>query len=87
MKHDAFSYRFTGKELTYMIFAKKKCPRCGEKMQKIKKSIDKKGAELNSKSDPFFVPNANVKQYVYYFLCSNCKKEYSLIELAKLERS
>lgn len=82
MKHKGVSYSFTGKELSYLLFKKKKCRNCNHKLVKIKKYETKLGKDLNSKSDPIFISNANVKSYYYIFKCENCGKEYTLEELA-----
>ena len=83
MKHDAFSYRFTFKELMYFMFSKKRCPQCKHKMVKIKTFETKKGRELNTSSaDQFFMQQANVKCYKYFYSCPTCEKTYSLNELA-----
>lgn len=52
MKHLGISYSFTGKELSYLLFKKKKCKNCNHKLVRIKKYETKLGRELNSKSDP-----------------------------------
>ena len=83
MKHDAFSYDFTVKELIYFLFKKKICPKCGGEMTKEKGYQTVRGADLNSKADPFFVPNARVKQYQYYFDCRKCGARFTLNELSK----
>lgn len=85
MKHDAFRYDFTFKELIYFLFGKKVCPRCKGKMVKIKRYETVKGAEFNSKTEAFFIPNAKVKHYLYFFTCEKCGAEYSLNELIKMK--
>ena len=81
MKHNAISYRFTMKELQYILFKKKSCPICGNKMKREKNYKTCRGSELNTGSDPFFVPNANVKSYEFQYVCKICKKEYKLNQL------
>ena len=44
-----------------------------------------KGAEFNSKTEAFFIPNAKVKHYLYFFTCEKCGAEYSLNELVKMK--
>ena len=87
MKHDGVSYRFTFKELMYFWFSKKKCPQCKNKMIKNKTYETKKGRDLNSSSDPFFVPQANIKSYKYFYTCPNCNQTYSLNELAYKQKN
>ena len=83
MKHKGFSYEFTAKELVYLLFKKKICPRCGETMDKVKYFQTVKGRELNSKADPIFVPQVNIKQYHYRFACKGCGTQFTLTELAE----
>ena len=82
MKHDAFRYEFTGKELIYFFFRKKTCPRCGGKLSKTKdyKTVD--GHLLNNTQNAFFVSNAKVKCYHHVFVCPSCKAAYPISELA-----
>lgn len=83
MEHDAFRYEFTGRELTYFLFKKKVCPRCGDKLSKVKDFKTVEGYTLNNKQEAFFIPNAKVKLYRYFFSCRNCKMLYPISELAK----
>lgn len=88
MKHDAFEYEFTPKELAYFLFGKKKCPRCGGQMKKSKEYETITGADVNAKHnyssrDYFPADSQKVKSYRYYFICKNCGARYSLSELAK----
>lgn len=83
MKHDGFRYDFTGKELIYFLFRKKTCPKCNATMIRTKGFETVEGRYLNSSADPFFVPNAKVKHYQYYYNCQQCGASYALKELAK----
>lgn len=83
MKHQGFEYDFTPSEVVYLLFRRKICPKCGNRLQKKKSYETMKGSELNSKADPIFVPNAKVKHYLYFFTCQQCGSEYALNELAK----
>lgn len=83
MEHKGFSYEFTKHELTYFLFKRKKCPKCGMKLEKRKEYETLSGSELNSKSDPIFISNAKVKHYQYVFICQNCSSQYTLKELAQ----
>lgn len=83
MGHDAFRYDFTGKELFYYLFKKKVCPECGSEMTKFKGYETVDGAVFNNRTSDFFVQNAKVKHYLYFFHCPTCKNDYRLSELAK----
>lgn len=83
MEHQAFRYDFTWRELRYFCFSKKICPRCNGKMNKRKGFETAEGAKFNSKADPFFASNAKVKHYIYFFICQDCGRQYTLAELAK----
>lgn len=83
VSNDAFRYEFTGRELMYFLFKKKVCPRCGDKLSKVKDSEIVEGYLLNSTQEAFFVPNAKVKRYRYLFSCHNCKTVYPINELVK----
>ena len=82
MQHDAFRYDFTGKELIYFLFKKKMCPKCGGKMIKSKGYETVEGRVFNRKADAFFIPNAKVKHYLYFFTCQQCNSEFTLSELS-----
>lgn len=83
MGHDAFRYDFTRKELFYFLFKKKNCPECGCEMKKYKGFETVEGLVFNNRTSAFFVPNAKVKHYLYFFHCPNCGLDYRLSDLAK----
>jgi len=83
MEHNAFRYDFTPKELLYFLFRKKCCPECGGKLIKSKGYETVAGETFNSKSDAFFVPNAKVKHFLYFFNCYQCGAEFTLNELSR----
>ena len=83
MKHDGFRYEFTMKELAYFLLKKKACPRCRGNMTRSKGYETVDGREVNSSSDAFFVPNAKIKRYQYFYSCERCGREYTLHELAE----
>lgn len=83
MIHDGFRYEFTLKELRYFLFGKKSCPGCGGEMLRSKGFETVSGRDVNSKSNPCFVPSARVKQYQYFYTCTQCARRYTLRELAK----
>lgn len=41
------------------------------------------GATFNTRTAAFFIPNAKVKRYLYFFTCQKCASEFTLTELAK----
>ena len=71
------------KELFYLLFRKKSCPHCGGRMEKEKSFETRNGRDFNSTSDPFFVPNASVKHYLYSFRCLECGRSYPLKDLSE----
>lgn len=85
MKHDAFRYDFTYKELIYFLFKKKRCPKCNCQLTKSKVYETVDGSAFNGKSEAFFIPHAKVKHYLYLFTCSNCGTQFTLSELSKYE--
>ena len=68
---NGFSYQFTPKEFFHFLFGMK-CPKCGKKMVRHKHFNRLNGKSLNSKADPFFLSNAEVKRYYYIFRCDAC---------------
>jgi hypothetical protein len=83
MEHQAFRYNFTISEFIYLLFKKKRCPKCGAIMEKKREYRSVEGRKINSKADPFFVSNAKVKDYYYSFYCQQCGSCYTIKELAK----
>ena len=84
MKHTAFRYDFTFRELIYFLFAKKKCPHYGGKLDKHKDFETVDGSVFQSSSNPlFFIQDNKVKRYVYSYSCKNCGRLYSLRDLSK----
>lgn len=71
-KIQGFQYSFTIKELFYFLFGKKNYPKCGGKLVRKKDYEIVKGVDLNSKSDPFFWSQINVKRYIYLYTCQQC---------------
>ena len=84
MKTDGFNYSFAPRELLFLLFGRKTCPACGGRLTKHKMFDVKSGRELNrGSSDPFFVQNADIKDYEYAFRCVGCGMDFSLNELLK----
>lgn len=79
----AFRYDFTMKELSYLLFSSKNCPKCNNKIKKVKNYELVDGAQLSSASTPLYIQGRKeVKYYHYLFNCSNCGSQYTLKELA-----
>ena len=83
MKHDAVNCSLSPKELWYILFKKKRCPFCGNKMKKEKTFQTRKGSEVNGGNDPFFRTSSNVKDYEIQYVCVECKRTYKLNQLVK----
>lgn len=79
----AFVFDLTMKELSYLLFKKKLCPRCGGRMTKEKCSEITDGARFDSASAPLYTKRSEVKHYYYTFTCDNCGGKYPLKYLAK----
>ena len=62
------------------------CPVCGGRLEKRKDFEMRPGTELNSKADPIFVPDAEIRKYRYFFCCRKCSREFPLKELAERKR-
>lgn len=80
---NGFRYEFSGNELSYFLFKKKKCPKCGGKMTKNKCAETVDGAKFNTVSVPLYIRGREIKSYYYSFTCVKCGSEYTLSELAK----
>lgn len=83
MEHDAFRYDFTFREMLYLLFGSKKCPKCKGRMTRHKAFESVKGREFNSRSAAPFHQEANVKHYYYVYACTSCGASYKLEELVK----
>ena len=82
MKNTAFRYEFTARELRYILFFKKVCPRCGGKLEKRKEFEIKKGSDFVDQRGYYLPKNADVKHYLYFYDCQQCGARYPLRELA-----
>lgn len=82
MKHDAFRYDFTFRELIFFLFKKKECPKCKKRMTQHKAFESVPGHVFNTRSAAPFRQDANVKHYYYEYHCTNCGARYNLKELA-----
>ena len=83
---NGFRYEFTGKELVYFLFGRKKCPECGTKMKKTKRFRTVDGAKFNTASVPLYIKGRKIKEYYYLFICDKCGSEYELKDLVNYER-
>lgn len=78
----SFRYEFTGKELYYFLFKRKKCPECGGEMIKNKCSEIVDGSRFNTVSVPLYIKRREVEYYYYLFECNECGVKYTLSDLA-----
>ncbi len=80
----AFSMEFTPRELSYFLFKRKICPKCGGKMQKQRCSEIVDGRKMyTSMSAPLYVQRREVRHDSYLFVCGECGKKFTLTDLAK----
>lgn len=86
MAIQSFTYDFTAKELTYFIFKKKKCPKCGCQLKKHKCCEIVDGSIFDTNSVPLYIQGSQVKRYFYSYTCIGCGTEFTLSELSKCER-
>lgn len=82
MRHQAFRYEFTMRELFFFLFGAKKCPDCGCALEKMKGFQTKDGSEFGPRTEVAFSKTVKVKQYHYSYRCTHCGNEYTLKELA-----
>ena len=80
---NGFRYEFSGNELFYFLFKKKKCPCCGAKMKKNKCAETVDGVKFNTVSVPLYIRGRAIKQFFYSFTCEKCGAEFTLGELSK----
>lgn len=80
---NSFVYQFTVKELSYLLFKKKSCPKCGGKMTKQKCSEIVNGKQFDTASAPLYNKRPEVKHYYYTFTCEDCGAEFTLTDLVK----
>ncbi len=82
MKKQSFRYEFKGSELSYLLFKKKRCPKCGGPMEKNRCQEMTDGSVFNTNSVPLYIKGRQVKQYYYVFVCKSCGSSYTLSELS-----
>ena len=73
-KYVGFIYDLTPGEFAFLLFGKKICPACGEKLRLVK------GFE---EADSSRYKRGKVKRYRYTYSCPACGGEYALAELAE----
>jgi len=71
------NYSFSLGELVYLLFKKKVCHKCGSDLEKHKGS-----AVRTETRSPLFKQGVQVKDYKYYFVCTEYESHFSLSELA-----
>lgn len=86
MKNTGFKYEFTLGELLFLIFGKKTCPNCGNKLIKKKDYTIRTDLFHTEGADSIFKPDSEVKQYSFNYVCNTCKFSSSLAEMAKGKR-
>ena len=67
----SFRYEFTAKELSYFLFKKKSCPKCGGNMKKEKCCEAVDGSVFNTNSVPLYIQGRQVKHYFTVLLAKN----------------
>ena len=76
----SYEIELSPKEFFALIFYKKKCPTCNDKMKRVKKSsLIKKGWD-NNNGMYFYGKSYKVK---IYYRCEKCNKDVMLSELFK----
>lgn len=83
METKGFRYEFTGKELSSLLFKKKKCPKCNGKLVKKKCSEVVNGSVYNTISVPLYIKGRRVKHYFYIYSCKSCNLDFTLNDLSK----
>ncbi len=80
----AFSMEFTPRELSYLLFKKKICPKCGGKMTKQRCSEIVDGRKMyTSMNAPLYAKRREVRHDYYLFVCDECSEKFTLTDLAK----
>ncbi len=80
----AFAMEFTAKELSYLLFKKKICPKCGGKMTKQRCSEIVDGRIMyDSMHEPLYMKRREVRHDYYMFVCEECGEGFTLTDLAK----
>ncbi len=81
-------YQFTMKEMGYLLFKKKICPRCLGQMDKKKCHEVVDGKIFDSASQDLYISACkHVNHYYYTYVCRECGKEFTLAELAEKKKT
>jgi hypothetical protein len=75
------------KEMAYLLFKKKICPRCLGQMDRKKCHEVVDGKIFDSNDTPLYISACkHVNHYYYTYVCRDCRKEFALAELAESKR-
>lgn len=80
-KVSAFQFSLTFPELFFVLFKKKRCPKCQSKLTKTLNKQIVNGADIATVSTPLYISGRQVNQYYYQYACPNCQASYSLADL------
>lgn len=81
------TYQFTMKEMAYLFFKKKICPRCLGQMDKKKCHEVVDGKSFEPSEDLYISACKHVNHYYYTYVCRECGKEFTLAELAEKKKT
>lgn len=75
----------TMRDLKYLLFSKKICPKCGGKLEKSKVCEIRMGHECGVKFVKSTILNDDMefKYYKYVFTCEKCSSQFPLKDLTK----
>lgn len=76
-----FRYEMSIKELFYMMFRPKRCPKCGNALAKNKCAETIDGIRFNTASVPLYIRGRTIRRYYYTFSCGSCNSVFTLTEL------
>lgn len=83
--YTAFCYNLSPRELRYLVFGKKACPRCGGKLARRKGHTTLRDHMPHEKDEPRRINARKVKLYHFTYVCPRCGAEFPLSRLAKGE--
>lgn len=75
----SYNVELNGKEISYFLFAKKKCPICDRKMKRQKQVISLGEGFDSIEIGKFY--EGERKEVRLYYKCQACNKLYSITEL------
>ena len=80
----SYGIEFTGKEMLYFFFKKKKCPVCGEMMKRENK-VESLGEGVdNAELGKYY--SGERHEVTLFYRCQKCDKLYSIGELSGITR-